>query len=142
MAAKAVFVDTDVFMRFLVRDSEGQYSRARELFELAESGDIKLETTVLVIAALADELSALGIAPTEIRDILRAVLSTRNLRVQSREQIAEAVEALGGGMGFRDAYAAAHMRKKGLTKIATFKRAKGTPRPEAYWPDSKMKDSA
>ena len=35
---KPIFVDTNVFLRFFVRDVESFYHKARELFEKAENG--------------------------------------------------------------------------------------------------------
>ncbi len=134
--ARAVFVDTDVFLRFLLRDSEAPYKRARELFELAESGAVKLDTTVTAFAALADELEAYGLGRAEIKDILRAILGTRNLRVQNRLLVAGAVELLGRGMSFRDAYAVAYMKDKGITKTATFRRGGIGTAGEPIWKDT------
>lgn len=132
--ARPVFVDTDVFLRFLLRDSEAPYKRARELFERAEAGAVKLDTTVPAFAALADELEAYGLGRAEIKDVLKAILGTRNLRVQNRETVADAVEMLGRGMSFRDAYSVAYMKDKGITKTATFRR--GALGSESYWKDS------
>lgn len=136
--AKPVFVNTDVFLRFLIHDAEEPYRRARELFERAEAGLVKLETTVLVFSALVDALSAYGLGHVKIKEVLTAILGTRNLRVQNREVIEEAIELLGRGMGFMDAYAAVHMKMKGLTQVATFSNGKsgiGAMR-ELYWKDA------
>ena len=47
-----IFVDTNVFLRFFVRDVESFYQKAKELFEKAENGEEKLETSDLVIAEI------------------------------------------------------------------------------------------
>lgn len=136
--AKPVFVNTDVFLRFLIRDIEGPYQRARELFERAEAGLVKLETTVLVISALVEALSAYGLGQDKVKEILTAILNTRNLRVQNRELIEEAIGLLGRSVGFPDAYAAVHMKRKGLTQVATFLNGSsgiGAMR-ELYWKDA------
>ena len=133
---RPVFVDTDVFLRFLLRDSEAPYRRARELFERAEAGTVKLETTVLAFAALAEALEVYGLGRAETKDVLKAILGTRNLRVQDRELVGEAVELIGREFNFRDAYAAAHMKHKGITKVATFRRTRGGAVGEPYWKDA------
>jgi predicted nucleic acid-binding protein len=48
----SVFVDTNVFLRFFVKDVDAQYEKARELFEKAEAGNIRLETSELVVAEI------------------------------------------------------------------------------------------
>jgi tetratricopeptide (TPR) repeat protein len=81
-----VFVDASVFLGFLTRDVERQYVRARELFQQAERGSLRLETTVLTLAELARTLERdCGMGRGETRDVLEAILDTRNLRVPLRQ---------------------------------------------------------
>ena len=64
-----VFVDTNVFLRFFVRDVESFYQKAKELFEKAEKGTVKLETNDLVIAEIVWVLeSYYDFTKTEIKD--------------------------------------------------------------------------
>ncbi len=117
-----VFVDTNVFLRFFVRDVESQYERARALFERAEAGKIRLETSELVIAEIVWVLESFyGFTRKEIADVLITLLSSRNLKIANSSRISASVQFyVSGNMDFIDAYNIAYMRSKELTNIATF----------------------
>ena len=71
-----VFVDTNVFLRFFVNDVAAQYEKARVLFEAAEAGKIKLETSELVIAEIVWVLESFyGFARKEVTEVLSTLLS-------------------------------------------------------------------
>lgn len=117
-----VFVDTNVFLRFFVKDVESQYEQARVLFEKAETGKIKLETSELVIAEIVWVLESFyGFSRKEITGVLSVLLASKNLRIASHARISDAVDLYSGGnMDFIDAYNIAYMRSKKYSKIATF----------------------
>lgn len=75
-----IFVDTNVFLRFFVRDVEPLYQKARELFQKAEEGKIVLETTDLVIAEIVWVLgSYYDLSRVEIKEIVETILETKIL---------------------------------------------------------------
>jgi len=117
-----VFVDTNVFLRFFVRDVEAQYEKARALFEKAEAGTIKLETSELVIAEIVWVLESFyGFTRKEIAEVLTTLLASRNLKIANHTKISHAaVLYTSGNMDFIDAYNIAYMRSKEYTKVATF----------------------
>ncbi len=117
-----VFVDTNVFLRFFVRDVEAQYEKARALFEKAEAGKIKLETSELVIAEIVWVLESFyGFARKEIVEVLSTLLASRNLKIANHAKIAHAAGLYtAGNMDFIDAYNIAYMRSKEYTRVATF----------------------
>jgi predicted nucleic-acid-binding protein len=117
-----VFVDTNVFLRFFVRDVEGQYEKARALFEKADAGKIKLETSGLVIAEIVWVLESFyGFTRKEIAEVLGTLLASRNLRIANHAKIAHAAGLYSSGsMDFIDAYNIAYMRSKMYTRVATF----------------------
>ena len=117
-----VFVDTNVFLRFFVNDVAAQYEKARVLFEAAEAGKIKLETSELVIAEIVWVLESFyGFARKEVTEVLSTLLSSRNLKIASHARISEAVRLYAAGhMDFIDAYNIAYIRQKEYTKVATF----------------------
>jgi predicted nucleic-acid-binding protein len=121
-----VFVDASVFLGFLTRDVERQYVRARELFQQAERGSLRLETTVLTLAELARTLERdCGMGRGETRDVLEAILDTRNLRVPNHAMVREAVELYGrGGMDFSDACTVVWLRTGGRKRVASFRNEK------------------
>ncbi len=117
-----VFVDTNVFLRFFVKDVEAQFEKARALFEKAEAGKIKLETSELVIAEIVWVLeSYYGFSRKEISDVLGTLLSSRNLKIAGSARISDAVQLyLSGNLDFIDAYNISFMRAKEITRVATF----------------------
>jgi predicted nucleic-acid-binding protein len=117
-----VFVDTNVFLRFFVNDVVTQYEKARVLFEAAEAGKIKLETSELVIAEIVWVLESFyGFARKEVTEVLSTLLSSRNLKIAGHARISEAVRLYAAGnMDFVDAYNIAYIRSKGYSRVATF----------------------
>ncbi|NTW66996.1 MAG: type II toxin-antitoxin system VapC family toxin [Nitrospirae bacterium] len=117
-----VFVDTNVFLRFFVRDVEAQYEKARALFEKADAGKIKLETSELVIAEIVWVLESFyGFTRKEIAEVLGTLLASRNLKIANQAKIAHAAGLYSSGnLDFIDAYNIAYMRTKEYTRIATF----------------------
>jgi predicted nucleic-acid-binding protein len=120
--AEAVFVDKTVFLSFLTRDREDRFRAARDLFEQAESGRARLETTEVVLAEVAEALEARFSMPrTMVAEVMEAVLGTRNLRVPARKVLKRAVGLyLTGIMGFSDAYAEAYAYERGLKRAEGF----------------------
>lgn len=119
---KAIFVDTNVFLRFFVRDVESFYHKAKELFEHAENGKVKLETSDIVIAEIIWVLeSYYGFSKSEIKDVIDAVLETKNLRTANHSRVKEAINLYEAGkMDFIDAYNIAYIKAKDFKKVATF----------------------
>lgn len=117
-----VFVDTNVFLRFFVRDVESFYQKAKELFEKAEKGTVKLETNDLVIAEIVWVLeSYYDFTKTEIKDIIDTILETKNLKVSNNARVKEATSMYElKNIDFIDAYNIAYLKAKDLKKIATF----------------------
>ncbi len=117
-----VFVDTNVFLRFFVKDVEILYERARALFEKAEAGKIKLETSELVIAEIVWVLESFyGFTRKEITGVLAVLLASRNIKIAGHARISAAVDLYSSGnMDFIDAYNMAFIKSKEFTKVATF----------------------
>ena len=117
-----VFVDTNVFLRFFVRDVEPFYLKARDLFERSESGKLKLETSDLVIAEIVWVLeSYYDFSRSEIKEVIETILETRNLKVANHFRVKETIALYSAGkMDFIDAYNIAYMKAKDFKKVATF----------------------
>jgi len=117
-----VFVDTNVFLRFFVRDVEPFYLSAKELFEKAEKGSVKLETSDLVIAEIVWVLeSYYAFSRAEIQRVIDTILETRNIKVANQSRVTEAVRHYSSGkIDFIDAYNIAYMKAKNFKKVATF----------------------
>src|SRR3972149_4015374 len=117
-----VFVDTNVFLRFFVKDVEPFYQKARELFEKAENGLVTLETNDMVIAEIVWVLeSYYGFTKAEIKEVIDTILETKNVKVTNHSRVKEEVNLYTlRRMDFIDAYNIAYIREKGYKKVATF----------------------
>ncbi len=117
-----IFVDTNVFLRFFVRDVESLYVKAKELFEKTEKGELKLETTDIVIAEIVWVLeSYYDFSRLEIKEVVETILETKNLKIANHARVKEAVVLYSTGkMDFIDAYNIAYMKSKDFKKVATF----------------------
>jgi predicted nucleic-acid-binding protein len=117
-----IFVDTNVFLRFFVRDVESFYQKAKELFEKAESGHLRLETSDLVIAEIVWVLeSYYDFSKAEIREVIDTILETKNIKVANHSRVKEAANQYASGkMDFIDAYNIAYIKAKDFKKVATF----------------------
>jgi len=117
-----IFVDTNVFLRFFVRDVEPFYQKAMELFEKAERGEARIETSDLVIAEIVWVLESFyAFSKDEIRDVIEVILETKNIKVANNERVKQAVNLYSSGkMDFIDAYNISYVKAKGHKKVATF----------------------
>lgn len=117
-----IFVDTNVFLRFFVRDVESFYQKAKELFEKAEKREVKLETSDMVIAEIVWVLeSYYGFSKVEIKEVVDTILETRNVKMANNARVKEAIGLYASEkMDFIDAYNIAYMKAKDYKKVATF----------------------
>jgi predicted nucleic-acid-binding protein len=118
----SVFVDTNVFLRFLTLDDDGQAARAKSLFKKAEKGRIRLFTGPPVLFEIAWTLKAgYKRSHEEILNILETLVSTPWLDMPDKDLAGEAVTvARLSGQDFADAYMYVSARKSGIGGIATF----------------------
>jgi len=120
--SEPVFVDTNVFLRFFVRDVEPFYQKAKGLFEKAEKGEIRLETSEMVIAEIVWVLeSYYGFTKAEIAEVVETILETRSIRVANHTRLKEAIKLyISESMDFIDAYNIAYMKARNYQKVAAF----------------------
>lgn len=120
--AEEVFVDTNVFLRFFVRDIESHYLRAKELFEKTEKGEVKLDTNDMVLAEIVWVLESFyGFSRFEIKEVIDTILETKNIKVANCSNIEKAIGLYASGnMDYIDAYNIVYIKAKDYEKVATF----------------------
>ncbi|HNR31303.1 MAG TPA: PIN domain-containing protein [Candidatus Hydrogenedentes bacterium] len=121
---KRVFVDSNVFLRFLTRDEEGQHASAARLFREAARGKVGLVTGPPVFFEVAWTLrTAYGASRESVLQALLAALSLPALEVVDATLVHEAIaRARRDNQEFADAYIAALAAAQGCDSIATFNR--------------------
>lgn len=119
-----VFVDTNVFLRFLTNDDPIKAKRAEMLFRQAIQGKIQLITSLLVIAEIVWTLESFyHLTKTDIASKVEIILNTPNLLCPEAEIIVMALDLyVQGNMDFIDAFHAYDLQAQGLLQIATYDR--------------------
>lgn len=119
---KRLFVDTNVFLRFLTNDDLGQSDQAAGLFRDAAGGHVRLVTGPPVLFELVWTLRRAYKVPRERSiEILAGLLTVEGLELVDRAVVVSAVErARASSQEFADAYIAAAADAAGVDAIATF----------------------
>lgn len=119
---KTIFVDTNVFMRYLTNDFPGQTDQVDRLFDLAKKGDVKLITGPPVFFEMAWTLKSFYKMDRKgIYECLSGLLGLPGLQITDFEILEETLELYKHtSADFSDAYIAAFSRKAGIDAIVTF----------------------
>jgi uncharacterized protein len=117
-----VFIDTNVFIRYLTNDDPVKADRVEKLLTRAEQGSVTLVTTEMVIAEIVwvlesyYELKAAAVAP-----LIRGILATPGLEIINAPLVRGALELHEReGIDIVDGYIASVMEKQGITELYSF----------------------
>jgi predicted nucleic acid-binding protein len=119
---RSVFVDTNVFLRYLTDDVPEQADAAEALFTRAEQGDLRLVTSALVVAEVVWTLGSFyKRSKAQVRDAVLAICHTPGLDVEDADALVQAAEWHAElNVDFADAAHAAWMRSRGIAEVVTF----------------------
>ena len=119
---KTCFMDTNLFIRYLVNDDPGKADRVEKLLEQATSGKIRLVTADLVIAEVIWVLeSAYGLKNAEIAPMVKGILATPGIEVTNAELVGRSLDYYESlNIDFIDGYIAAIMDKMKITELYSF----------------------
>lgn len=140
------FLDTNIFLRFLVISDVAKAEACRHLFRALESGDETATTSESVIAEVVYVLGSkrhYGLEPALLRSRLAPLLRLRGLELPHRESFLLALDLYvqHAPLDFEDALTAAHMRRLGIKTLHSydrdFDRIPGLRRAEPALPDEK-----
>ena len=120
----SVFVDTNVFLRFLTNDDPAKAKRAEMLFRDAVRGKIRLATSLLVIAEIIWTLESFyKLEKPDIAAKVEKILNTPNLDCPEASLLFMVLDLyVHANIDFVDAYNAFYMKEHGLTQILTYDR--------------------
>lgn len=121
---RRVFVDTNVFLRFLTQDDLAKAEKARRLFASAVAGEVVVETSLLVIAEIVWTLESFyGLTHDEVAEQVTIILATPNIECPNKELLVEALIAYTErNVDFIDAYHAVLLGRRRDISLARFDR--------------------
>lgn len=116
------FVDTNVFLRYLVNDIPDQADACEAIFRNAIAGKEALFITDLVLAEIVWVLeSYYGLDRKTIREKVEKVLNTRNLECAGREIVLNALALYEEkGIDYADAYNACILKINAITEVYSY----------------------
>lgn len=119
---REVFVDTNLFIRYLTNDDPVKADRVERLLEKAKAGTVLLVTAEMVLAETVWVLeSGYGLSRTRIAHLVRAILATPGIDVVNGALVSRALELYETArIDFVDGYIAAVMERRGIREIFSF----------------------
>ncbi len=117
-----IAVDTNVVVRFLVRDDEPQFARAAALFQRAQRADEALFVPALVLAEVVWVLQrAYRVSKAEVVRTLTELVRARHVQFESTPHVERAIAAFARGRGdFADYLIREQAQAADCDAVATF----------------------
>lgn len=117
-----IFIDTNYFLRFLIKDIENQHNTAKNLFLEAASGKIKLITSVIVFFEIYWVLSSYyEKEKAELIPTIRKVLNLNFIQLEERDLLEEALNLFeNNNLSFEDCYNLSFAKYQKAKSFKTF----------------------
>lgn len=119
-----IFLDTNIFLRFFLKENESMFQRLEKLFYEIISGNIIGVSNAMIIAEVVWVLSrSYKWNKEKICDNIEFILSTPNIRFKDKVILVNAISIYKEkNIGFIDAYNYSYMKANGVTEIYSFDR--------------------
>lgn len=116
------FIDTNIFLRYLIRDDPAKYEKCRELFKKTIEGKTSIATSGIVIAELIwTLLSYYKVPKTDVVEKISIIVSTENLYISDKDIIMDALLLYSmKNIDYIDAYNAVFMKYSRLDEIYSY----------------------
>ena len=117
-----IFVDTNYFLRFLLKDVAAQHSEVRELFYQGAAGEVELFSSTVVFFEIYWVLeSVYGKHRHELVSVLEKVLQMQFIWIDGRKLLESALVVFAkSSVSLEDAYNVVYARSRKAIKFATF----------------------
>lgn len=124
MKPERIFIDTNLFLRYLTNDVPAQADAVEQLLRRAAAGKLTLVTNVLVMAEIVWTLESFyQLAKHDIHEKILAILNTSGLDIAGGDQILQAmIWYVDQNVDFIDAYNAAWLMDQEMVVVYTFDR--------------------
>jgi len=121
MSEEKIFIDTNIFLRYLTNDVPSVADRIEKIFKKALHGKLSLVTNAFVIAEIIWVLeSYYELSKEEIEEMVSRILNTTGLEIESGKLLLKALDLyLSKNIDFIDAYNVVFMKDHGLKRILT-----------------------
>lgn len=117
-----IFVDTNYFLRYLVRDVEEQYREVRQLFDKGVLGKEELFTSLVVFFEIYWVLSSFYQKnKQELRKKLSEVFKMKFIKIKEKESLEKAIDLFSSkNLSLEDAFNLVYSQKNKALSFATF----------------------
>lgn len=117
-----IFVDTNIFLRFLLKDHPIQSPACRAFFKLSEKQKTPLITHSLVIAEIVWVLTSVAReSKNQIVEKLKTILFFQQLEIPNQDILTTAVKLFeDNNIDFIDAYVYAWLKKHKIIRIYSY----------------------
>lgn len=90
---KKIFIDTNVWLRFLTADNKEQFKSCRKLLGKIEEGKLRSYTSVIVLLEIIYTLTSFyKVKKNQVIDDIKNILSTRNLTLVEKTDFNRSLE--------------------------------------------------
>jgi predicted nucleic acid-binding protein len=119
---KAIFIDTNILLRYLTADDPEKFKRCKNLFKQALEKKIILLTSDMVIAELIWTLDSFYKVPKdEIIEKVTIIVNTPNLKIPNKKLLSEVLVLFSQeNIDYIDAYNAVFMKNNSCAQIFSY----------------------
>jgi predicted nucleic acid-binding protein len=119
------FLDTNVILRYLVRDDESKANACYELFQRVDEAREEITTCEAVISETVYVLSGRGtydLPRTTVRELLRPILIMPGLKIARKRVYLLALDLFVtySRLDYEDALIVAHMQDSGIEEVISY----------------------
>jgi predicted nucleic-acid-binding protein len=121
MKNEKIFVDTNIFLRYLTNDDITLANKIEKIFKKAFSGKLSLVTNAFVIAEVIWVLeSYYGLSKEEVEAMTSKIINTRGIEIKDAHLLLKAIDLyVSKNIDFIDAYNAVYMKEHNLVRVLT-----------------------
>lgn len=117
-----IFVDTNIFLRYLTKDDPTKYEKCKDIFRKALEGKVALATSGIVITELIwTLLSYYKVPKADVVELISIIVSTGNLYIPDKDIITDALVLYSRkNIDYIDAYNAIYMKYQEFNEIYSY----------------------
>lgn len=116
------FLDTNILLRYFTKDDEEKAQKALGLLQRIETGEERVETSLLVVFETVFTLQRHYRVPKpRIKELLIPILRMRGLHLPSKTLCLDALDFfVEHNVPFADAFNAVYMKARGMSEVYSF----------------------